>query len=281
MNKRDRDLANSTNHVKALEDEVRNLNSKMSKLQNEREKAEEELRDALPELEQLKKKLAELKRHLDDEQLKKADLENTCARLEEDLKFKMSVLEKELVEVKTRKEIEINEMDGKLQEEYEDRLQKALEELRDVYDKQMAQSRDDFAKLYDDRVRDLQSQLTSERGNNASSVQELKESRSRIEHLISKVSDLEGANLALNQKIADMAQDMEDQKSAHRAQMAAKDDEIKRLLDELANQLKEYQNLQDIKVQLDMEIAVFRKLIECEEDRLGLGGETHSHPVRA
>merc|ERR1711983_638561 len=40
MNKRDRDLVNSTNHVRALEDEVRNLNSKMSKLQNEREKAE-------------------------------------------------------------------------------------------------------------------------------------------------------------------------------------------------------------------------------------------------
>ncbi len=43
-------------------------------------------------------------------------------------------------------------MDGKMQEEYEDRLQQALEELRDVYDKQMQQNRDDFAKIYDDRV---------------------------------------------------------------------------------------------------------------------------------
>ncbi len=51
-----------------------------------------------------------------------------------------------------RKETEINEMDGKLHEEYENRLQQALEELRDVYDKQMQQSREDFAKLYDDRV---------------------------------------------------------------------------------------------------------------------------------
>lgn len=46
-------------------------------------------------------------------------------------------------------------MDGKLQEEYELRLQKALEELRGVYDKQMKQSREDFAKLYDDRVSQL------------------------------------------------------------------------------------------------------------------------------
>lgn len=42
----------------------------------------------------------------------------------------------------------------------------------------------------------------------------------------------------MNQKIADMAQEMEDQRSSHRAQLAAKDDEIKRLLDELTNQVR-------------------------------------------
>ncbi len=77
--------------------------------------------------------------------------------------------------------------------------------------------------------------------------------------------------MGLSQRLADLAQAMDDLKSAHRAQMAAKDGEIKRLLDQLADQLKEYQNLQDLKVQLDMEIAVFRRLIESEEDRLGLG----------
>ena len=80
--------------------------------------------------------------------------------------------------------------------------------------------------------------MTRERGSTAGSAQEIKESRCRIETLISKVSDLEGANLALNQKIADMAQEMEDQRSHHRAQLAAKDDEISRLLDELTNQVK-------------------------------------------
>lgn len=149
-------------------------------------------------------------------------------------------------------------------------MAKALEELREVYDTKMRQNREDFEKIYDDRVKDLQTQLSNSRGSNASTAQELKESRARISALISKVSDLEGANLALNQKIADLAQEMDDMKGIHRAQLAAKDDEIKRLLDELANQLKEYQNLQDIKVALDMEIAVFRRLIESEEDRLGL-----------
>ena len=53
-------------------------------------------------------------------------------------------------------------------------------------------------------------------------------------------------------------------------QLAAKDNEIQRLLDELSNQLEQYQNLMDTKIALDMEIAVFRRLLESEEDRLGI-----------
>merc|ERR1712079_807174 len=100
-------------------------------------RAQQELMDMVPEMDQLKARLDDAKRALDKEQLKSSGLENKCASLEEDLKFQLSLLEKELTEVKTRKEIEIHEMDGKLQHEYEDRLQKALAELRDVYDKKM------------------------------------------------------------------------------------------------------------------------------------------------
>ena len=248
LKKKDNDLTTANGRIHDLEDEMRGLVHKLSRLESEKTTMATQLNEVLPEVTALREKLAEAKRSLDEEQLKSADLDNTCARLEEDLKFKMQLLEKELMEVKQRKEVEITEMDGKLQEEYEDRLQKALEELREVYDSRMKQSRDDFEKIYEDRVRDLQSQLSNSRGSNASTLQELKESKVRIATLISKVSDLEGANLALNQKIADLAQEMEDLKSTYRAQLAAKDDEIKRLLDELTNQLKEYQNLQVINV---------------------------------
>ena len=53
----------------------------------------------LPELENLRARLGEAKSALDKEHLKSADLENKCQQLEEELKFKMSLLEKELVEV--------------------------------------------------------------------------------------------------------------------------------------------------------------------------------------
>jgi len=272
LRRKDNDLKNSGDLIGGLQEEVRELSSKLGGLENERQKTQERLDEVLPEVQKMQDKLAEAKKLLDDEVLKKADLENHCQRLDEELKFKIQLLSQQLEEVKTRKEIEITEMDGKLQEEYEDRLQKALNELREVYDKQMAQNREDFGKLYESRVQELQTALASERGKASSSTMSLEESRARIESLVDKVSKLENANLVLTQKITDLTQKMEDQNSAHRAQLAAKDNEIQRLLDELSNQLKEYQNLMDTKVALDMEIAVFRRLLESEEDRLGILG---------
>jgi len=270
LRRKDADLEASSGLITGMQDELRDLSNQMGNLENERKKTQDKLDEVLPEVQKLQDKLAEAKKLLDDEVLKKADLENHCQRLDEELKFKIQLLEQQLEEVKTRKEIEITEMDGKLQEEYEDRLQKALNELREVYDKQMAQNREDFSKLYETRVQELQTALSNERGKASSSTQALSESKARIEALMARVSELESANLTLNQKISDLAQNMEDQNSAHRAQLAAKDNEIQRLLDELSKQLEEYQNLMDTKIALDMEIAVFRRLLESEEDRLGI-----------
>jgi hypothetical protein len=124
----------------------------MGDIENQRKKTQDKLDEVLPEVQKLKERLNEAKKQLDDEVLRKAELENQCQRLDEELKFKIQLLEQQVEEVKTRKEIEITEMDGKLQEEYEDRLQKALSELREVYDRQMAQNREDFSKLYESRV---------------------------------------------------------------------------------------------------------------------------------
>jgi cell shape-determining protein MreC len=53
----------------------------------------------LPEVQSLRDRLSDEKRKLDEEQLRSADLENQLTRMEEDLNFKMQLLEKELTEV--------------------------------------------------------------------------------------------------------------------------------------------------------------------------------------
>merc|ERR1712025_1180665 len=65
-------------------------------------------------------------------------------------------------------------------------------------------------------------------------------------------------------------QEITDIVAIHKTTIGAKDDEIKAIVDKLEAQIKQYQQLQEVKIALDMEIAVFRRLIENEEDRLDL-----------
>ena len=171
-------------------------------------------------------------------------MEDNCARLEKDHKFQLQSMQKELVEIKTVKRIEIEEMDGKIQKEYEDKLQKALQELREVYESRMKQSREDYEKIYETQLKDLQLQLSTARGSNASNQEELKGYKNQMEAMIVTVSKLKNANLNLNKNIADLEKEIVDIKSLHRTQLAVKDDEINRLSEELNNQQKEYQTLQ-------------------------------------
>ena len=85
--------------------------------------------------------------------------------------------------------------------------------------------------------------------------------------LIKEISELkqqlELIKLKKDQEITDIV-------AIHKTTIGAKDDEIKAVVDKLEAQIKQYQQLQEMKIALDMEIAVFRRLIENEEDRLDL-----------
>ena len=63
-----------------------------------------------------------------------------------------------------------------------------------------------------------------------------------------------------------MAQEMEDQRSNHRAQLAAKDDEIKRLLDELANQVRLKSKIREILRKLFSICLKEYELERCKEN---------------
>ena len=221
LEKKSKECADADRNARIQESRAIELSGKYNTVCSERKKAQEELKDMEKELAKLKKQVDQMRKNLEEETLARVDLENTVQSLREELTFKDQVHSQELSETKTRRQVDISEIDGMLSEQYEAKLQQTLQELRDQYDAQLRANRDEISDLYEARVRDLELQMNDERARHAD------EKRKMV-------------------------------------------DELASLRQQISLQLKEYQDLMDIKISLDMEIAAYDKLLSSEETRLNL-----------
>ena len=96
---------------KSLESQLADTKKRNDDLCNEKNHLSEELRNVKPDYDRMKSKLADAQKNLEDETLKRIDLQNQLQTAQEEAKFNNSVLTQQLNESKVRKQIEIEEMD--------------------------------------------------------------------------------------------------------------------------------------------------------------------------
>ena len=190
--------------VTSLENQLAEARRRGEEASNDKNKLAEELKSIKPDYNKMQNKLADAKKNLEDETLKRIDLQNQLQTMQEEYKFENSVLEQQLNETKTRKQIEIEEVDGRVSEQYENKLQSSLQELREAYEQQMQENKAGFSAVYDKKIQDLQSKLAGERGAAAGAIQEMKEMRTRSEGMSSRVRELEVNNTALMARLKEL-----------------------------------------------------------------------------
>lgn len=248
LDKKTKDCSFAEGNARMYESRAADLSAKLNAANADRKKALDELKDLQNECERLRKQLEEARKHLEDETLARVDLENNIQSLREELTFKDQIHSQEINETRSRRQVEISEIDGRLMEQYEAKLQQSLQELRDQYEAQMRANRDEIEMLYEQKIKNLQAAANRNSGAAANAIEELRTTRTRIDALNSRINELESTNAALNARIRDLEQLLDNERARHNADMSALEAELQRLRDEMAHQLQEYQDLMDIKV---------------------------------
>ncbi|XP_053554097.1 keratin, type II cytoskeletal 8 [Bombina bombina] len=252
--------------IDGLLHEKQRLQTELHNMQAVVEELKSRYEDEINRRNQLENDFVLTKKDLDDTYLQKVDNESKLENLTDEIDYLKQLYDEELNEMQSQ--IQNAKVTVEMDNNRDLEMKHVMEEVKAQYQTMAEKSRQEAENWYKSKIDDLVNQ--SKRSND-----ELKALKNELSDLNRTIQRVNNDNEALKTQRANLESaiaqaEEQGEQAVQNAKAHAQDLEeaLRRAKQDMARKVREYQDLMNTKLALDIEIATYRKLLEGEENRL-------------